>query len=91
MDLTHISLRQLLNFILMCLIELVDLVLGLFFADDRLPLAITEALQDALMVQFLLLFLLLLLLQLQSHELILLFGDRCIFDSLALERFVLVL
>jgi len=37
------------------------------------------------MVQLLLLLLLLLLLKLQAHELILLFGDGSIFDSLALK------
>lgn len=43
------------------------------------------------MVQLHLLLLLLLLLELQSHELVLLLGHSTILDSLALERFVLLL
>ena len=43
------------------------------------------------MVQLHLLLLLLLLLELQSHELILLLGHSTILDSLALQRFVLLL
>jgi hypothetical protein len=74
----------------MGLVELIDLILGLFFANDRLPLIVSKALQNTLMVQFHLLLLLLLLLKLKSHELILLLSNGCIFDALTLHGFILV-
>ena len=74
----------------MGLIEFIDLVLGLFFTDDGLTGVVLERFEDALMVQLHLLLLLLLLLELQPHELVLLLGHGTIFDSLALQRFVLL-
>ena len=74
----------------MSLAKLIDLILSLFFSNDRLPLIVSEALQNSLMVQFHLLLLLLLLLQLKSHELIFLLGNSSIFDSLTLHGLVLV-
>ena len=66
----------------MGLAKLIDLILSFLLADDTLSLVVSEALQDALMVQLHLLFLLLLLLQLQTNELILLLSDCSILDSL---------
>jgi len=85
LDLGHVRVCQGLDLILVGLVELIDLILGLLLANDRLSLGVSETLQDPLMVQLLLLLLLLLLLKLQAHELVLLFGDGTIFDSLALK------
>lgn len=74
----------------MGLAELIDLILGLFFADDRRAFIVAEALHYTLMINLLLLFLFLLLLELQTHELVLLLGNSTILDSLALQRLVLV-
>ena len=74
----------------MGLIEFIDLVLGLFFTDDGLTGVVLERFEDALMVQLHLLLLLLLLLELQPHKLVLLLGHSTIFDSLALQRLVLL-
>lgn len=74
----------------MGLAKLIDLILSFLLANDTLSLVVSEALQDALMVQLHLLFLLLLLLQLQTNELILLLSDCSILDSLRLERLVLI-
>ena len=80
-----------LNFILVCLAELVNLVLGLLLADDGLALTVLEAPEDSLVVELHLLLLLLLLFELQLDELVLLLGDGLIFDGLALECLVLLL
>jgi len=34
----------------MGLVQLIELILGFFFADDRLALGVAEALEDSLMV-----------------------------------------
>ena len=75
----------------MGLVEFIDLVFGLFLTDDGLTGVVLERFEDALVVQLHLLLLFLLLLELQSHELILLLGHSSILDSLALQRFVLLL
>ena len=69
----------------MRLIELIDLVLRLFLANDGLSFGVAEALQDALVIELLLLLLLLLLLELEADELNLLLCNSPIFDSLAFE------
>lgn len=91
LDLAHVSVSQLLDLILVGLVKLIDLVLSLLFSNDGLPLVVSEALQDALMVHLHFLLLLLLLLELQTHEFVLLLGNGGILDSLALERLVLLL
>ena len=67
----------------MGLIKLIDLVFGLFFADDGLAGVVLKRFEYAFMVQLHFLLLLLLLLKLQSHELILLLGYGTILNSLA--------
>ena len=74
----------------MCLVELVKLVFGLLLADDGLPLAVLEALEDSFVVELHLVSLLLFLLELQLDELQLLFGDGLILDGLTLEGLVLL-
>ena len=64
MDLGHVRVCQGLDLILMGLVELIDLILGLLLANDGLPLGVSEALQDPLVVQLLFLLLLLLLFKL---------------------------
>jgi len=91
LDLAHVGLGQLLNFVLVGLVELIDLILNLLFANDRLAFRVLEALHNALVVQLHLFLLLLLLLELKAHELILLLGHGTILDGLTLHRFVLVL
>lgn len=90
LNLPHVRLRQSLDFILVGLIELIDLILCLLFANHGLPSVVLERLKNALMVKLHLLLLLLLLLELKPHELIFLLGHGCVLDSLALERFVLL-
>lgn len=72
----------------MGLAKLIDLILSLFLADDGLSLRVSEALEDALVVQLVFFFLLLLLLELQPHELIFLLGNGSIFHGLALQGVV---
>ena len=50
LHLAHIRLSQSLDFILVCLIELINLVLRLFFANHRLPSIILERFKNSLMV-----------------------------------------
>lgn len=75
----------------MSLAEFIDLILSFFFADNGLALVVTEALQDALVVQFHFFLLLLLLLELEAHELVLLLGHGRVLNRLALHGFVLIL
>ena len=90
LDLLHVGIAELLDFVLVCLVELINLVLGFLLADDRLPLTVLEALEDSFMVQLHLFLLLLLLVKLQLDELLLLLGDGLVFDGLTLECLVLL-
>ena len=82
------GLGEVLDFVLMCLVKLIDFLIGLFFTDNRGTFSISKALHDSLVVHLHLLLLFLLLLELESHELILLLGHGCILQSLALDRVV---
>ena len=90
LHLAHIRLSQSLDFILMRLIELINLVLRLFFANHRLPSIILERFKNSLMVKLHLFFLLLFLFQLESHEFILLLGHRSVLHGLAFQGFILL-
>ena len=74
----------------MCLVELINLVLRLLFANHRLSRVVLERLKNSLMVKLHFLFLLLFLLQLKPHKLILLLSHSTILHSLAFQRFILL-
>jgi hypothetical protein len=65
--------------------QLVDLVLDLFFANDGLTLIILEALENSFMILLHLFLLLLLLLKLQLDEFKLLVANSLVFEGLTLE------
>ena len=90
LHLAHIRLSQSLDLILVCLVELIDLVLRLLFANHRLSGVVLERLKNSLMVKLHFLFLLLFLLQLKPHELVLLLGHSRVLHSLAFQRFILL-
>ena len=73
----------------MLLVNLIDLTLDFFFANDRLTLVMLEALQDPFMIDLHLILLLLFLLKLQLYEFKLLIRDSAVLDGLTLERFIL--
>jgi len=75
----------------MRLVNLIDLILDLFFANDRLALVVAEAFQNALMISLHLFLLLLFLLQLEAHKFVLLLGHGPILYSLTLKRLGLLL
>lgn len=68
MSLKLVAISEVLHLILVLLLQLVDLVLDLFFANDRLTLIILETLENSFMVLLHLILLLLLLLKLQFDE-----------------------
>lgn len=69
----------------MSLVKFIDLTPCLFLSNDRLALRVTEALQNALMIELHLFLLLLFLLELEADEFNLLLCNSPIFDSLAFE------